>query len=149
MYSFPDISVLENITEEEYRDMKTGFRARYLRDASVKLMQGEVGSYLSGLSYEEAAGRLLSITGVGEKVANCVLLFGLGFREAFPVDVWIKRIMEEKYFDGKDMNKDVLEKYGKELFGQYGGYAQQYMFFFGRENNTGKIKKQENKRNKE
>ena len=84
---------------------------------------------MQDLSYDEAKAKLMQIKGVGDKVANCVLLFGLGFTSAFPVDVWIKRIMEQLYFK-KDTPKDKIEEFAKEQFGEYGGYAQQYMFAF-------------------
>lgn len=65
----------------------------------------------------------MTIKGVGEKVANCVLLFGLGRREAFPVDVWMKRIMESMYFDGKDTKKLEIEAFAVKKFGNLGGCA--------------------------
>lgn len=137
-YSFPDIEVIEGITEDEYREMKTGFRAKYLADAGKKLSSGEITCSIKELSYEEAANLLMQIKGVGEKVANCVLLFGLGYREAFPVDVWIKRIMETLYFSGEDTGKEKIMEFAKEMYGEYGGYAQQYLFYYGKENNLGK-----------
>ncbi len=82
----------------------------------------------------------MEIKGVGEKVANCVMLFSLGYRQAFPIDVWIKRIMETLYFNGKDTSKDIIGKRAKQLYGEYGGYAQQYLFCFGRDNKVGKNK---------
>ncbi|MCF0185439.1 MAG: DNA-3-methyladenine glycosylase 2 family protein [Bacteroidaceae bacterium] len=131
-YSFPGLSALDKISEDDFRALKTGFRAPYLRDAINRLVSGEIkGEELKGLSFNEAKERLTAIKGVGDKVANCVLLFGLGFRNAFPVDVWIKRIMEEMYF-GADTDKAVIEKFAAEKFGIYGGYAQQYLFIYAR-----------------
>ena len=125
-YSFPALDALDLISEEDFRNLKTGFRAPYLRDAVNRLVSGEInGDELKELPYEEAKEKLKSIKGVGEKVANCVLLFSLGFRSAFPVDVWIKRIITEMY-DGKT-------EYAVNLFGEYGGYAQQYLFMYARE----------------
>ena len=89
------------------------------------------------LTNEEARDELKKIKGVGDKVANCVNLFALGKRDAFPVDVWIKRIMENLYFD-REASKEEIEKYANDLYGEYGGYAQQYLFFYGRDNNIGK-----------
>jgi len=77
------------------------------------------------------------IRGVGEKIGNCVMLFGLEKREAFPIDVWIKRIMEFMYFDS-EASKDEIAAFAKERFGKYGGYAQQYLFYYGREMRLGK-----------
>ena len=80
---------------------------------------------------------LMQIKGVGEKVANCVMLFSLGKRDAFPVDVWIKRIMEHMYFH-EETAKEVIRKRAFEMYGEYGGYAQQYLFYYGKENKLGK-----------
>ena len=121
--------------------MKTGFRAPYLSDAVEKLSTGIINEKeIRTLKEEDARKKLMEIKGVGEKVANCVMLFSLGYRQAFPIDVWIKRIMETLYFDGKDTSKEIIGKRAKELYGEYGGYAQQYMFCFGRDNKVGKNK---------
>lgn len=131
-YSFPKLEELLRITEDDFRSLKTGFRAPYLCDAISHLKEwGEMGSF-ADLSYEEAKNKLMTIKGVGDKVANCVLLFGLGYTSAFPVDVWIKRIMESIYFK-EDTSKDKIMDYAKERFGEYGGYAQQYLFYFARD----------------
>ena len=138
-YSFPDCSVLGTITEEDFREMKTGFRAPYLADAVLKLSLGELkAADFKGVGEEETRKKLMTVKGVGEKVANCVMLFSLGYRAAFPIDVWIKRIMEELYFNGEDTSKDVIAKFAKENYGEYGGYAQQYLFCYGRDNKVGK-----------
>ena len=92
---------------------------------------------LSKMSYGDAKNELIKIKGVGEKVANCVLLFSLGFRNAFPVDVWIKRIMESMYFHKETPNNEIMS-FAKDKFGEYGGYAQQYLFYYARENGLGK-----------
>lgn len=131
-FSFPDLRVLSMITEEDFRQLKTGFRAPYLCDAIKHLKEWSEDDNMDKLSYEEAKDKLMTIKGVGDKVANCVLLFGLGYTSAFPVDVWIKRIMEQLYFK-KDTPKNKIEEFAKEHFGEYGGYAQQYMFYFARD----------------
>lgn len=131
-YSFPKLEELLRITEDDFRSLKTGFRAPYLCDAISHLKEwGEMESF-ADLPYEEAKNKLMTIKGVGDKVANCVLLFGLGYTSAFPVDVWIKRIMESIYFK-EDTSKDKIMDYAKERFGEYGGYAQQYLFYFARD----------------
>lgn len=137
-YTFPRVEVLGKVTEEEYRGLKTGFRAPYLYDASQKLANKEIeGCKLKELNEEDALSRLVEIKGVGNKVANCVMLFSLGFRSSFPIDVWIKRIMEELYFGGNDTKKEIINEKALELYGQYGGYAQQYLFCYGRDNKIG------------
>jgi len=85
------------------------------------------------LSSKEVEDRLTTIKGVGTKVANCVMLFSLGRREAFPVDVWIHRIMEQLYYNGEKAKKEEIMAFAKEHFGEYGGYAQQYLFFYARD----------------
>lgn len=138
-YSFPDKTALEHISEDDYRECKTGFRAAYLKSAADRITSDEnfTEEILSKMSYEDAKNELIKIKGVGEKVANCVLLFSLGFRNAFPVDVWIKRIMEFMYFQKETPNNEIM-RFAKEKFGEYGGYAQQYLFYYARENGLGK-----------
>ncbi len=132
-YSFPDVNECEVITEEDFRNMKTGFRAPYLYDAAKKCKEGMYSAdILSGLNDDEVMEYLKQIKGVGEKVASCVMLFGLGRRSAFPVDVWMKRIMERLYF-GEDTKKEVIMEFAKKRFGELGGYAQQYLFYFARD----------------
>lgn len=135
-YSFPTLEVLESISEDDFRRLKTGFRAPYLCDAISHLKEWESEKSFDNLSYDEAKEKLLAIKGVGDKVANCVLLFGLGYTSAFPVDVWIKRIMEHLYFK-KDTQKDKILRFAEERFGKYGGYAQQYLFYFARDGKIG------------
>ncbi|HAZ85221.1 MAG TPA: N-glycosylase, partial [Eubacterium sp.] len=83
---------------------------------------------LRGLDYESVMCELMKVHGIGEKVANCIALFGLSKRNAFPVDVWIKRIMEELYI-GHEADKKEIGRLAQGLFGEYGGYAQQYLFY--------------------
>jgi len=131
-YSFPTVDQLKCLTEEDFRECKAGFRAKYLVDACAKVASGDISKEnLIHLSSLEILEQLCTIKGVGVKVSNCVLLFGLNRKEAFPIDVWIKRIMENLYF----MEETKLEKiqaFAEEKFGKYGGYAQQYLFYSAR-----------------
>lgn len=137
-YSFPDCHTLKAVGEEELRRLKTGFRAPYICDAAKKVCDGGITEEaLRPLKAREVMNRLMEIKGVGEKVASCVMLFGLGMREEFPVDVWIKRIMEELYFH-KETSREEIRAKAMELYGSYGGYAQQYLFYYGRVNQIGK-----------
>lgn len=132
-YVFPDVKKLHDVTEDELRECKVGFRAPYIKNATEAVYSGTVTKEkLDSLDITQARELLMTIKGVGEKVANCVLLFGLGRREAFPVDVWMKRIMEQMYFDGKDTKKQDIEAFAVEKFGDIGGYAQQYLFDYAR-----------------
>lgn len=130
-YAFPSLEQLKNISEDDFRTLKTGFRAPYLMSAVEHMGKGMVADSFAGLSYDSAKMQLLQVKGIGEKVANCILLFGLGYRNAFPVDVWIKRIMEYVYF-GKETSPEKIMLFAKEAFGEYGGYAQQYLFHYAR-----------------
>ena len=101
-------------------------------------MSGEI-SYeeLKNMPTAMARKKLMTIKGVGEKVANCVLLYSLGKADAFPVDVWMKRICEELYFQ-VDTPKETIERIMCSKFGDIAGIAQQYLFIFGKDNNIGK-----------
>ncbi len=139
MYIFPDARSILLSGEEGIRSCKAGFRAPYIIDACRKVSDGSIDEKsLRECGYEKALESLKTIKGVGDKVANCVLLFSLGYRSAFPVDVWIKRIMEQLYFNGEDTPIPKIRSLAAERFGEYGGYAQQYLFYYGKENRIGK-----------
>lgn len=141
-YSFPEPEVLKNVTATDYAECRTGFRAPYIEDAVKKVNDGTVSeAFLKAAGNTECLEQLLLIKGVGEKIANCTMLFGLGKTDAFPVDVWIKRIMESMYF-GREASKQEIMDFAAEKFGEYGGFAQQYLFYYGRENKIGVAKKE-------
>jgi N-glycosylase/DNA lyase len=130
-FAFPSIGVLSKISEAEFAQLKAGFRAKYLADAAKKLFSGEIElNPPSGTTTDEIRNNLMQINGVGPKVANCILLFSYGRRESFPVDVWVKRALEEFYFPQNNMSNAELEKWASAKFGEYGGYAQQYLFYY-------------------
>ena len=138
VYAFPTVEQLSLVTEEQLRECKVGFRAPYIKCAVDMVASGEITEEgLLNMSVDEARAKLMTIKGVGEKVANCVLLFGLGFTDTFPVDVWMKRIMEYMYFDDPQ-DKKIIEAFAMEKYGNLAGYAQQYLFYYGRENGLGK-----------
>jgi N-glycosylase/DNA lyase len=138
-YRFPTAEELSAASEEDLRACKTGFRAPYIWNAVQFVKDGILNEEeLRSCGIEECRNRLMQIKGVGMKVANCVSLFGLGHREAFPVDVWIKRIMEVMYFNGQEHSNKEIEEYGVRHFGSYGGYAQQYLFYYGKTEKIGK-----------
>ena len=137
MYSFPNAKQIEKVCEDDFRGLKTGFRAAYLCDAIEKVLKGDIAEkVLRTSSLKECEDLLCNIKGVGPKVANCIMLFSLGKREAFPIDVWMKRIMEELYFDGKEQCLKTIAALASDKFGEYGGYAQQYLFAYAREQGT-------------
>ncbi|MBM6829838.1 DNA-3-methyladenine glycosylase 2 family protein [Anaerotignum lactatifermentans] len=134
VYSFPTPEQLATVTEEEFRWLGAGFRARYLVDAVGKVVSGQIREEdLRQMETAEAKAALMTICGVGEKVADCVLLFGLGRWEVFPTDVWIRRMMEQLYFRGKEASLKEIQKKAEKKFGAYRGLAQQYLFYYGRE----------------
>lgn len=136
MYAFPDADAILDMGEEGVKECKAGFRSAYIMDACHKFKEGVVDEEtLRNMDYADCITTLKQIKGVGDKVANCVALFSLGQRSAFPVDVWIKRIMESVYFH-EETAASVIEDFGRKRFGEYGGYAQQYLFYYGRENNN-------------
>ena len=132
MYTFPSLDRLANASEEDFKELKTGFRAPYIMDAIRRNMAGQFDkNELKSMDYDSCIKELMTIKGVGEKVANCVSLFGLGKKEAFPVDVWIKRIMETMYFGGVDTPKDKIAAFAKEQFGELGDLHSSICFIMG------------------
>lgn len=122
-YAFPTPERLAKLSVEDFEALGTGYRAKYLESLSKNVYNGIIDlDKIKGLSLDEARKELLNIYGVGIKVANCALLFGFGFYSAFPVDVWMKRVMEY-YPDGLP-----------ECFKGIEGIAQQYLFHWARNN---------------
>jgi len=133
-YAFPTAEQLSHATDADLRDCKAGFRAPYILDAVEKVRSGVVAeTELRRLDTADMRTLLMSIKGVGEKVASCVMLYGLSVYSAFPVDVWMKRICTEMYYDGRDVPKDKIEADMCERFGAVAGFAQQYLFMYARE----------------
>ena len=123
-YAFPDAEKMASLTADDLAPLRAGFRNRYLVDAARKVADGDVDlEKCRDCDYEEARRELMQITGVGVKVADCTLLFGLHRIEAFPLDVWMKRAMAT-LFPGMTPGD----------FGQYAGIAQQYIFHYSRMN---------------
>ncbi len=145
-YTFPDISTLCDVFLDEEEELEclgrcendnlkscgVGYRAPYMRKASQRFTLEMDLSEIAKMSYDEAFETILEVPGVGPKVADCILLYGFGFREAFPSDVWIKRIVSHLYFDGKDIKVEKVREFGMEEFGDYAGYVQLYMFHYAR-----------------
>ena len=103
-----------------------------MRSASELFTDETDLSEISSMGYDEAFETILKVPGVGPKVADCILLYGFNFKEAFPSDVWIKRIVSYLYFDGKDISVAKVRDFGMEEFGEYAGYVQLYMFHYAR-----------------
>lgn len=140
-YSFPSPEKLASLSEEDLSVIRAGFRTKYILACANDVVSGKLDlDNLSKLSTPDAKKTLMSIYGVGNKVSDCILLFGLGRSDAFPVDVWIKRIMEYCYFDGKEQSIKTISELAEKKFGELGGMAQQYLFFYARELKIGTAK---------
>jgi N-glycosylase/DNA lyase len=87
---------------------------------------------LKGLSYRDARQALMTLSGVGKKVADCTLLYSLDFLEAFPIDTWIKKGLEKVYFGGRRTGEKKMEEFVSNHFGRYAGYAQLYLYHYWR-----------------
>lgn len=128
-YGFPEPRCME--TPLQLEPVKAGFRTKYLVRASQCIDRGDLLS-LRDLPYREARKRLMSLSGVGKKVADCTLLYSLDFLEAFPIDTWIKKGLGASYFHGKRIREKAMEEFVSNHFGPYAGYAQLYLYQFWR-----------------
>lgn len=132
-YLFPLLEELSDATEEDLFSLRMGFRAKYIRDCLDKLISGQVDlSTIDSLSTQELLNMLLCIKGVGQKVADCTMLFSMGRREVFPTDVWVKRVMEYLYFNGEETDIKTIHAFASDKWGSLSGYAQQYLFYYAR-----------------
>ncbi len=132
--SFPESYDLIGATEKDFRDLGSGFRAKYLKDLADYCTNNIDLNKLHSKKYEEQKETIMSIKGVGEKVADCIVLMGYGNLEAFPIDVWVKRTIESIYFNGKKKKMREIQEFSYEKWGRMRGYAQQYAFHTGRQN---------------
>lgn len=127
-YLFPTLEEMKDITIDDLLSTGTGFRARYIKhDVEYFLEHPEFLEQVTTFSTQQAAKILSSLMGVGPKVADCILLFALKKGEVFPIDVWVKRIMEKLYFKENTSLKEIKE-YANKNFGEYAGIIQQHLF---------------------
>lgn len=132
-YAFPCAQTLAALSREDLSPLRAGFRDKYIIDAAQKVASGAVDlATIYDMDYDAAKNELKKINGIGDKVADCVLLFGFGKHDAFPVDVWVRRILDY-YYPGGTHRTDAAA-FARERFGALGGYAQQYLFYYAREN---------------
>lgn len=130
-YAFPTAQALATVPEETFKKFGCGYRASYLTEVSRRVANGEIDfEYIKKAPINEARKLLLSLKGVGPKVAECALLYGFGRLECFPVDVWIRRALESEFTGGTDL-----------IGSRYAGVAQQYIFEYIRRNPDKFIKK--------
>jgi N-glycosylase/DNA lyase len=147
-YTFPTVERLAYASENGLLECGLGYRAKYVQKTAKKIFDETINlEDLKALPYVEARKKLLEFSGVGLKVADCVLLFSLEKMEAFPVDVWVKRIIINHYADqlpelfvkklsnhGSLTNGEYekVNAFGRSYFGRYAGYAQEYLFHYER-----------------
>jgi N-glycosylase/DNA lyase len=133
-FTYPTAAVVAALDENALRECKLGFRAKNLLAAARSVTAGEVSlEKFAALPDDDARAELMRLRGVGEKVANCVLLFACGRLAAVPIDVWIARVLREVYFPRKrKVTLRQLRDFSAAHFGEYGGYAQQYLFHHAR-----------------
>lgn len=133
VWSFPPVERIAGLEERDLRACGMGFRAPYLLGTARRVASGQVDlERLRKRTMGEARGELMSLPGVGRKIADCVLLFSCGFDAAFPVDVWILRVLGEIYFPGRRPATSEVVAFAESHFGPFGGYAQQYLFHWAR-----------------
>ncbi|WP_455100519.1 DNA-3-methyladenine glycosylase family protein [Parvimonas micra] len=138
-YSFPTVEELSKATVEDLREFaKVGFRDKRIFDTVNMILNEKIDLYsFENLETDTLREELLKFSGVGNKVADCIMLFSYKRGEVFPVDVWIKRVMEELFIK-KETPVKKISKEADRIFGKYAGYAQQYLFYYGREEKIGK-----------
>lgn len=141
-FSFPGAEILASANEESIAEKtKVGYRAKYIINTSNMINDGEIDiDELYNLSTIKAKKILMKLPGVGPKVSDCVLLFAFNKNDAFPVDVWVKRVMEHFYLK-EDTKLKNISIYADEKFGELAGFAQQYLFYYAREQGIGRKRK--------
>lgn len=134
-YAFPTIEDLEGATIEEIASCGLGFRSKYVRDTVHRIYTGEVS--LETIKSEEDDScheELKKLNGIGPKVSDCIMLFSMQKYSAFPVDVWVKRAMQFFYL-APDVSLPKIREFARDKFKNLAGFAQQYLFYYARENN--------------
>ncbi|MCG8484420.1 MAG: 8-oxoguanine DNA glycosylase [Clostridia bacterium] len=134
-YDFPSPEKLAGISVDDILACKVGYRAKYIKKTACEIAKSDHLYHLKYGSDEEAEAYLLGLHGIGPKVANCIMLFSLNKYQRFPIDVWVERVMKELY-QLKDTKS--ITQYVDKTFQSYGGFAQQYLFYYAREKKIGK-----------
>lgn len=139
-YTFPSCEQLKEVTVQDYRNLGLGFRDVRLYETTQMVLKKEVDleKLKNNPNTQEVRNELLKLSGVGPKVADCILLFSdLKRFDVFPIDVWVRRVMNDLYIKEQDetrVSKVKIEKLAEEKFGKFKGLAQQYLFYWRREN---------------
>ena len=137
-YDFPTPEQLNKASIEDIRACSTGFRDKYIKSTTEAVINNNDDVYkYNSLSTEECRKELMKFNGIGPKVCDCIALFGMQKYDTFPVDVWVKRVMQEFYVDD-DMSLPKMRTYAIDKFGDLSGFAQQYLFYYARELGIGR-----------
>lgn len=131
-FAFPKTSQLKNKDEQFFSSLGAGYRDKFLYEASRELSTEKI-EQLKNKSTDEIFDELKKIKGIGTKVASCILLFGFGRTEKFPVDTWVEKIYYN-HFSKTKRSRTEIQKYFEDMFGKFSGIAQQYLFYYEREN---------------
>ena len=132
-YAFPTPEAMASKDEEFYKSLGAGYRAKYLAVTSRQVADGFDLDAICDMDGNTANKKLCTLMGVGSKVADCILLFGYHKQDVFPVDTWIKKVYKDVVGDDVD-NNNIIRRKLIDIYGEYSGYAQQYLFFNKREN---------------
>jgi N-glycosylase/DNA lyase len=141
-YTFPTRKSLANASLKDLLKCRVGYRAKHILDTAKLVYNNHLNlEALKKLNYDVSRHHLLSLKGIGPKVADCILLFSLDKLDAFPVDVWVQRIITEyypKYFyrpqnnirEKQNLGSGKIYAFGRQYFGRYAGYAQEYLYYY-------------------
>lgn len=133
-YLFPELEDLKDLTEEDFRACSSGFRGRYIYNTIQMINEKNNIEYIKSLDDNSCHKELQQFSGVGSKVSDCIMLFSMNKYSAFPVDVWVKRAMM-KFYVAPDLTLSKIREFGRDKFKDLSGFAQQYLFYYVRENN--------------
>jgi len=134
-YGFPTLEDFSEASVNDFDSLNAGYRSKFFVKTIEALNKGNVTEeQLKTMNYHEAHESLKTLHGVGDKVADCVCLFSLGFLEAFPIDVWMERVIQDHYriFEKEGKTYQKKSEAARKYFGQYAGYAQEYLYYFSR-----------------
>lgn len=125
---FPDFNDIANASMEDILSTKVGFRGKYIKDTSIKILEGDLLNNIDKLDYEKAKSELMKFKGVGDKVADCVSVYSLGHRHVTPLDIWGKRFLTKYYGLDEKMKYEDMSKWATQYFNGYAGLGGQYLF---------------------
>ena len=135
IHGFPSPEQISKVKADDLRTLGLDWRSEFITRSTASILNDEVNPQgLKMMKYDEAHETLETLYGVGDKVADCVCLFSLGFLEAFPIDVWIERVIQQQYGLFTKAGKSYAKKSAaaREYFGRYAGYAQEYLYYYTR-----------------